>query len=220
MKIRSAILDIISKIENQKKNNERVNIYIDSEYAFSCSLEVVINNKLTQGKQIDSIQLRSIIEEDNYIKCKSYAFRVVERGFKSEKEIQKKIMDKGFDTKTCIKVIELLKEYQYINDSKLSDMYICQKIKSEGKNKIKAFLYKKGIPESIIKDKLSNITEDLEENTALDLAFKKYKQLLNTEKDNKKLYKKTGDYLIRKGYSYEVVKSVLNRIFNEEHGGD
>lgn len=212
--------NIISKIENQKRNSERVNIYIDSEYAFSCSLEVVIKNKLIKGNPVDSIKLRSIIEEDNYIKCKSYAFRIVERGFKSEKEILKKMMDKGFDNKTCLSVIELLKEYNYIDDSKLSDAYISQKIKSEGKNKIRAFLYKKGINESIIKEKLSNVTEDLEEKTALTLAYKKYTALLKTEKDDKKLYKKTGDFLIRKGYSYEVSKAVLNNIFNEAYGGE
>lgn len=211
---------IISKIESQKKNNERVNIYIEGEYAFSCSLEVVINNKLALGKPVDSIQLSGIIEEDNYIKCKGYAFRVVERGFKSEKEILRKLTDKGFDNITCIRVINLLKEYQYINDRKLSDIYISQKIKSEGKNKIKASLYRKGIPESIVKEKLLNIDEDLEEKTALELAVKKYKVLLNIEKDDKKLYKKTGDYLIRKGYSYEISKRVLNCIFNEAYGGE
>ena len=38
--------------------------------------------------------------------------------------------------------------------------------------------------------------------------------------DNKKLYKKIGDYLIRKGYSYEISKRVLNRIFKEAYGGE
>jgi regulatory protein len=210
----------ISKIENQKKNNERVNIYIDGEYAFSCSLEVVINNKLATGISVDSLQLSSIIEEDNYIKCKGYAFRVIERGLKSEKEMLNKLKDKGFDSKTCDRVINLLKEYEYIDDRKLSNAYISQKLKSEGSNKIKSFLYRKGIPESIIKEKISGINEDMEEKTAFDLAVKKYKILLNAETDNKKLYKKIGDYLIRKGYSYEISKRVLNRIFKEAYGGE
>lgn len=34
---------IITKIEIQKKNKERVNIYLDEEYAFSISAELVLS---------------------------------------------------------------------------------------------------------------------------------------------------------------------------------
>jgi len=210
----------ISKIENQKNNNERVNIYIDGEYAFSCSLEIVIKNKLSIDNFVDSIKLKNIIEEDNYLKCKGYAFRVIERGAKSEKDMRSKLQDKGYDCMICDKVIKLLKEYGFIDDEKLSDSYISQKLKSEGSNKIKTYLYKKGIPEDIIKEKIFNINEEMEEETAFNLAVKKYNILIKTEKDTRKLYKKIGDYLLRKGYSYEISKRVLNNILNNPNNED
>ena len=141
----------ITSIENQKKFSDRVNVYLDGDYAFACSLDTVVKYKLILGKSVDSSNLRSIIEEDNYVKGKAYAFRILERGMKSEKEILTKLQGKGYDEKTCSKVISMLKEYGYIDDSKFSDMYISQKMKSEGSNKIKGFLYRKGIPEEIIK---------------------------------------------------------------------
>jgi regulatory protein len=210
----------ITSIENQKKFSDRVNVYLDGDYAFACSLDTVVKYKLILGKSVDSSYLRSIIEEDNYVKGKAYAFRILERGMKSEKEILTKLQGKGYDEKTCSKVISMLKEYGYIDDGKFSDMYISQKLKSEGSNKIKGFLYRKGIPDEIIKEKLSGIDEEEAVETAYNLASKKYARIAAAECDKRKLYRKLGDFLIRKGYSYDISKKVLNRIFNETNGGE
>jgi regulatory protein len=205
----------ITGIEKQKNCSERVNIFLDGEYAFSCSLDSLVKYKLILGKSVDSDQLNSIIEEDNYSKAKACAFRVLERGMKSEKDMLAKLRDKGFEESTCVKVMALLKDYGYIDDGKLAEMYIEQKLKSEGANKIKSFLYRKGIPEETIREKLESIAEDGLESTAYELAYKKYIRMAASEEDKRKLYKKLGDFLMRKGYSYDICKKVLNRIFNE-----
>ncbi|MHC1720611.1 MAG: recombination regulator RecX [Clostridiaceae bacterium] len=210
----------VTRIENQKKCRERVNVYLDNEYAFSCSLDAIVKNKLNLGKTIDSSFLDSIIEEDNYTKGKACALRVLERGLKSEKEIMTKLKDKGFDGKTCERVIAMLKEYKYVDDDKLTDIYIDQKLKSEGSNKIRGFLYRKGIPEEMIKGKISGIEEETEEEVAFNLASKKYSALQKNETDKRKLYKKTGEFLMRKGYSYEISRRALNRIFDDINGGE
>jgi regulatory protein len=210
----------ITGIEKQKNSSERVNVFLDGEYAFSCSLDSLVKYKLILGKSVDSGQLNSIIEEDNYVKGKAYAFRILERGMKSEKDMRAKLLEKGFDEATCAKVMGMLKDYGYIDDAKLAEMYINQKQKSEGANKIKGFLFRKGIPEETIREKLDLIDDDGAEETAYSLAYKKYIRMAAAEDDQRKLYKKLGDFLLRKGYSYDITKKVINRIFNESYGGE
>jgi len=205
----------ITGIEKQKNCSERVSVFLDGEYAFSCTLDSLVKYKLILGKSVDSDQLKSIIEEDNYAKGKACAFRILERGMKSEKDMLAKLREKGFDEKTCAKVMDLLKGYGYIDDGKLAEMYISQKLKSEGANKIKTFLYRKGIPEETIREKLDLIDDDGAEETAYSLASKKYIRMAAAEDDKRKLYKKLGDFLLRKGYSYDITRKVLDRIFNE-----
>lgn len=41
---------IITKVEVQKNNKNRVNVYVDEEYAFSCAAEVVYKYDLKKGK--------------------------------------------------------------------------------------------------------------------------------------------------------------------------
>ena len=45
-------MNIITKIEVRKRNKERVNIYIDEEYAFSISAELVYKENLKVKNQI------------------------------------------------------------------------------------------------------------------------------------------------------------------------
>ena len=42
---------IITKVEVQKNNKNRVNVYVDEEYAFSCAAEVVYKYDLKRKRQ-------------------------------------------------------------------------------------------------------------------------------------------------------------------------
>ncbi|MCD3298125.1 recombination regulator RecX, partial [Clostridium botulinum C/D] len=43
---------LITKIEIGKKNKNRVNIYLDEEFAFACSADLVYYYKLAKGTRI------------------------------------------------------------------------------------------------------------------------------------------------------------------------
>lgn len=205
----------ISKIEVQKKNKDRVNVYIDGEYAFPCSSEVIFLHSIKVGKVVDFNNLQEIINMDNYIKCKNSALRIIEKSYKSQKQIYDKLVQKDYDENTIEKVLAFLKEYNLLDDGKYAEAYIKDKIKDQGYNKIKYSLINKGISKELIQEKLNLIDSEEEEQVAINLAEKKYIILLKSEIDSKKIYKKLGDYLIRKGYKFEIVKAVLNKILKE-----
>ena len=112
--------------------------------------------------------------------------------------------------------MDFLKQYKFIDDEKFTETYIKDKLKSQGKNRIKYSLLNKGIDEELIKEKLSYIDNDDEENVALKLAEKKYKILIKNENDIRKINKKIGDYLVRSGYNLDVVRNTLNNVVKEE----
>lgn len=205
-------MNSITKIEIQKRNKNRVNIYIDEEFAFSCSTEIVYKQKLACGIKVDEENLKSIVEEDNFIRCKNDALRIVERTYKSEKEMSDKLLLKGYDLLIINRAIDFLKEYNLIDDSKFAEMYIKEKLANEGTQKIKFSLMRKGIPEEIIKNKLQNINSENIIDSAISLGRKKYEALSRTEKDKRKVLRKLSEYLVRRGYSFEEVKSVVARI--------
>lgn len=210
------MIEKITKIELQKKNEDRVNIYINGEYTFSCSKELVYTYKLATGKQFEIDTLNDIVNEDNYIKCKSSALRIIERTYKSEKEMFNKLIEKGYDDNTIINVIEFLRKYNFLDDLAYTKMYIKDKIKAQGKNKIKFALIKKGISEEIVNQELEDVDDIDQNNTLMKLAESKYKTLLKNEQDSRKLFKKLSDFLMRKGFQWEEIKSVLKVLLRED----
>lgn len=209
-------MNTITQIEAQKKNKNRVNVYVDGQFLFACSAELVYTHGLKKDKTVEVDKLLEVVNDDNYLSCKNSALRMFERSYKTEKEISDKLLVKGYDEGTISKVIIFLKEYSFLDDEKFTDMYIKDNIKTKGKNKIKYDLMKKGVSKDILAEKLEEVESSDEMEPALRLAEKKYRTLLNTEGDQKKTCKKLGDFLIRKGYNYSTVKKVLSKVLNKD----
>ena len=205
----------ITKIEIQKNNSDRVNIFIDDEFSFSCSLELVYKYKLERGKQVKQEELFKLEENEKYLNCKKDALKCIERTNKSEKELIDKLLSKGHDENIIYKVIEFMKNYNFVNDEKFTESYIKDKMKQSGSNKIKYSLIQKGISEELIQDKLNELLCDNEKLFALELGKKKLNSLTKSESDERKIYKKLSDYLLRKGYKWEEVKEIVKELLNE-----
>ncbi|HEY8892833.1 MAG TPA: recombination regulator RecX [Clostridium sp.] len=212
--------NIITKIELQKKNKQRVNIYMDNEYAFACDVELVYIHNITKGRTMEKESLEDIVNEDNYIKGKNVALHFLERSFKSAKQVVDKLTIKEFDIRTIDRVMEFLKQYDFINDKRFVELFIKEKINSTGKNKIKYTLLKKFLPKELIKEGLDTITSEQQFQAALKLGENKIITLSKSEKDVIKLYKKLADYLARSGYEYEIIKEVLSKITNNDKVDD
>ncbi|EDS76677.1 regulatory protein RecX [Clostridium botulinum C str. Eklund] len=206
----------ISKIEVGKKNKDRVNVFLNEEFAFACSADLVYYYKLSKGKKINEEFLEEIVSEDNYLKGKNYALKLLEKSYKTQKEITDKLVSKEYQHKAIERIIKFLKEYKFIDDDKYCTIFINEKVSSYGRNKIKYLLTQKGISDDIIEYRIRDIDEDFEKKVAYKLAEKKYRLLISSETSYKKIYKKIGDYLLNRGFDYNILNSILNNIIKPE----
>ena len=209
-------MNIITKIEVGKRNKERVNIYIDEEYAFSISAELIYKENIKVKDKIDVDSLKKLADEDNYIKCKNTALKTIERTYKSEKELAQKLALKGYDDHIINRTINFMKEYNLLNDNNYATMYVKDKSRNIGKKKIKYSLLQKGIDEEIIESELEKINNDEVKAIVYDMALKKYKVFSKRENDNYKLTQKLYRFLMGKGYDYDLIKDVVKSIVKSE----
>ena len=209
-------MNIITKIEVGKRNKERVNIYIDEEYAFSISAELIYKENIKVKDKIDVDSLKKLADEDNYIKCKNTALKTIERTYKSEKELAQKLALKGYDDHIINRTINFMKEYNLLNDNNYATMYVKDKSRNIGKKKIKYSLLQKGIDEEIIESELEKINNDEVKAIVYEMALKKYKVFSKGENDNYKLTQKLYRFLMGKGYDYDLIKDVVKSIVKSE----
>jgi Uncharacterized protein conserved in bacteria len=209
-------MSLITKIEIQKNNNERVNIYVDNEYAFACDTELVYKFNLKNGMILDRGYIENIAEDDNFIKAKNCAMNTIDRGLKTEKEIYDKLNGKGYEDNIIYKVIQVLKEYDFINDRKYVQAYIKEKINSYGSNKIIYNLNLKGIRKELIVEELNDVGSHGFDDAAFKIAEKKYNSILKQESDERKIKEKLSRFLLSKGYNWETVSKIVKRLLNDD----
>ncbi|MBM7834147.1 recombination regulator RecX [Clostridium sardiniense] len=208
----------ITKIEAGKRNKDRANIYIDDEYAFSVNMEIVYKFGLREKEEVDREKLLQISILENLSKCKETALRTVERSYKTEKEIRDKLILKEFDEETIGKTVEFLKEYGFIDDSKFVRMFVKDRIKNQGKNKIKYALLQKGINKYLIDEVFEELDRDDEIKRAIELCEKKYLSIIKRESDDFKIKNKITRYLLGRGYDYDIAKECIREVYLKYKG--
>jgi regulatory protein len=201
----------ITKIETQKKNKERVNIYVDGEYKFPCNSQIVFSYNLKVGNVIDTDKIKEVAEEDSFIACKNYALNVIDRNLKTEKQMVEKLKKREYSDKIIKRVFIFLEEYNLINDENYANLYIKDKIQKQGKIRIRYDLLKKGISKEIIDKSLQNVDDYEELKAAESLLQKKYESIIRIERDYYKIYSRLKSYMLRCGYRSNVVSEILKR---------
>ncbi|MEF9990776.1 MAG: recombination regulator RecX [Romboutsia sp.] len=204
---------IITKIEVQKKNEDRVNIYVDEQFFMAIFAELVYTFKLKKGNTIDQEHLKTILQDEMFLKGKNKALSILSKADQSEKKIREKLSS-DFEEDTIDSIVEFLKKYNYINDAILAQKIVNTNVNLNkcGKNRIKQNLYNKGIDKQSINEAVSEIDTDLEFENAMHLAKKRYERVKN--EDKRKAYQKLSQHLAYKGFSYDIIKSVLNKLLN------
>ena len=203
---------VITKIEAQKKKENRVNIFINGEFAFGCSSELVYYHSLSKGKEVNIDELKEIITEDNYITGKAKALKYLETTLRTEHQIREYLEKREYEEEVIDRVIKFLKEYKFIDDGYYAKAYVTQHIKTQGKNNIKYKLMQRGIDEEIIVKTLDDIPGEDEYKSAFKLAERRCAVLCKNESDLWKIKNKLNTFLLSKGYGYEIIKSVIENL--------
>ncbi|MBP7279292.1 MAG: RecX family transcriptional regulator [Sedimentibacter sp.] len=206
----------ITKIEYQKKNKERLNIYIDDEYGFSVDISILIEYSLKKDMVLDDSLIDDILRSEERTSVYNYGISILSRYARSEYELRLKMKNKGFEPELIDKAVGTLKEQKYLDDDRYCEMFINDKINisKDGVRKIKEALYYKGIDKKIIEEKIKNISQDSEEERALILGSKKLPNIKET--DTRKKIAKLSNYLIGKGFEYETVNKTVRKLLSIE----
>ncbi len=145
-------------------------------------------------------------------KAKDYAFLLLKFRLRSENELRQRLKKKKFNADTIETTLFFLKDKGFIDDNYFAKTWIESRIKKPlGIRRLKAELSIKGINKAIIDTQIDEIKKSYSEE---DMAGGIAKDRLNKLKgiDPQKAKKRVYAYLVRRGFSPEVVIDVLNQI--------
>lgn len=216
----------ISKISPQKRK-ERANVFIDGKFSFGLDLEILAKHNLKVGRKISESEIEEIIKEGEFQKVYDKALRFLSYRPRSEKEIKDYLYKKKVGEETKKLVLNKLKKRNLINDQEFALWWVEQRIsfRPRGKILLEQELRKKGVDRETVREVLEKVfqkeveTKDaiayrLSPSFEFELALKAAKKKLSQYKklSSFEFKKKMTAFLARRGFSWEVIKEVLEKI--------
>ena len=195
----------VTKLEIQKNNKTRVNVYVDDE--FYCGMEAItaLAVGLREGRDVTVDQLREGIHQSEVRIAFSKSVDYLSRYVKTCHQLYSYLLRKGFSSEVVDAVVEKLKDYGYIDDARYAQLYTEQNSKSKGSRRIKQELLAKGVSRQDAETYSQLDNEDMLQSATM-LAQKYMK---NKSCDIQTLVK-LQRYLAYRGYDFDIINSVVN----------
>ena len=203
----------ITAITAQKRNPNRVNIYLNGEYAFS--LASIVAAWLRKDQVLDDRKIETLLQQDSEEKAFQKALVYLNFRPRSEAEVKTSLEKAGFSEKDIDTTINRLMRAGMIGDERFSKLWLENRAAAHPRShRLLAFeLKKKGVPSELIDEALEGLPGD--SRLALE-AGRKYARRLETAPVEIFRKKLTG-FLARKGFHYGTIQEVLPLIWNETH---
>lgn len=165
-------------------------------------------------RRFDITPGREISEEEYYVKIypvlKKRAFarllHILERTFKSEKDIVKKLKLSFYPEEAINEAVEKAGKLGYINDDRYAERYISTYKDKFSKLKLKYKLMEKGIDKETIENCFENI--EINELPIIEKLLDKKHYFITEEKEKKQ---KIIASIMRQGFKYGDIKDVVRK---------
>jgi len=152
-----------------------------------------------------------IKQADGFNKARDYAFFLLKFRLRSVNELAGRLKLKKIPEDTIKEVISFLKEKRFIDDNIFARAWIDSRLKRPlGLRRIKQELRQKGVAKEIIEAQTAKVKDYSEVTTVLDLAKKRLNRLKGIDRLSAK--RRVYAYLVRRGFSPEVVIDTLNQL--------
>jgi regulatory protein len=196
----------ITKIIPQKRNKRRCSIYIDGEFKFGLTHDIVIKHELQEGDDITEDMIELLLHHEECNKIRQRAFKILHFRDRSTEELKQRLLKAGYESVLVDKVIKEFIEDKTLDDQRFAQAFVNDytKLKPRGNRFIFRELNKKGIPTATI----NKIVELRDEKPMIkDLLERKCAGL---DPYNPKERAKIIRRLMNRGFSSETIYDVIN----------
>ncbi len=195
----------ITALEAQKRARERVNVYLDGEFAFGLSLALAMSLKV--GDVLTDEDIARLQAADAVERAREYALTLLDHRPRSEAELRGRLKQKGFADSAIDAVIERLRQVGLVDDLAFARFWAEQRQRAHerGRALLRAELRLKGIPDAIIEQ----VCADYDETEALRQAAREQLYKLRHVPEAEQRQRLVAR-LMRRGFSYTAINDLLH----------
>jgi regulatory protein len=153
--------------------------------------------------------------------AKQKAFRLLSLRPHSEKELEKKLREKGFPAVVIKETLEKLHDLKYLNDASFANQWARNLVVNKlwGNKKVAASLREKGLTAELMELSIEKAREELPEEAALEILIKKKAAKNKSAALDFKEKQKIFQALMGRGFPPGLILNKLGRIKKEDIDG-
>jgi len=197
----------ITALRFQKRNKNRVNVYLDGQFAFG--LTAIEAAHLRVGQTLSDDDVARLRMQDEVERAYERALNYLSYRPRSEAEVRRNLRKKNVEDEIIKTVVERLTRAGLLNDREFARYWVENRLQfnPRGARALRHELWEKGVPAPIIADTLVDFDEEAAARKAAEAGARRLAHL-----EPRDFRRRLGAYLARRGFSYAVIEPLLEEM--------
>jgi regulatory protein len=202
----------ITALKAQKKNPDRISVYLDGEFAFGSAR--IVAAWLHVGQMLDDEKIAELQRQENQEAGLQKAMLLLSYRPRSEAEIRERLTRDGYAEDVIGLAVERLREGGLLRDDQFAREWVENRgaFRPRSRRMLSFELRRKGLSEETIQQALVETDDDaLAYQAAAAYAHKLARA------DREEFRRKMAGFLARRGFSYNIASPAIQRVWQELH---
>lgn len=202
-------MPIITRIVQGKKNPNRVNLYLDDEFAFAISLDELARHNLKKGQVITEYEVVSLKDNDESEYVYSKILNFLSFRPRTKKEVRDRLLKYDYsDPQKQLALIARLTQAGYLDDISFARWFIASR--NTHRPRSIRMLFQELLAKGVSREDVSIVIDEVQDEgeTIRHLLAKKLKsQHILDISARQKIY----GYLARLGFAWDKITAVVKK---------
>jgi regulatory protein len=205
----------ITGLKYQKRNRDRVSVYLDGRFAFG--LPAIVAANLNRGQFLSDAEIESLQDRGGVEAGYNRALHYLSFRPRSRAEVVTYLQKRGLSESTIEAISSRLEKAGLLDDQAFAQFWVenRERFRPRGLRALRYELWSKGISNDVIEGALASVDASA---SAYRAAGKKARLLRDL--DRQTFGRKLVEYLARRGFDYEVAREIAGRHWEELTTGE
>jgi regulatory protein len=209
----------VTAIRAQARDTQRVNIFIEGEFAIGISLSTLARERIAVGTEIDDAAWARLESTEQADRALHAAARQIETRPRSVSEIRLFLRRKQYPPEAIDQAVERLAELGLLDDAAFSRYWLENRrnFRPRGTIALRNELRQKGVGRETIDAALAAepTDEGAEREQALTLARAALRKYAGADRSS--FQRRLGGFLMRRGFTADTVRPIVAQLWAELH---
>ncbi|MCS7246679.1 MAG: RecX family transcriptional regulator [Anaerolineales bacterium] len=195
-----------------QKNRQRVNVFLDGRFAFGLLRSTAA--QLRVGQRLTEEQVEQLLCEDRVDTLYQQALRYLSFRPRSEQEMHRYLSSRETEERVRAQVLERLRTNGWLDDRRFAEQWVENRsaFRPRSKKALRLELRQHGVQPAVVEQALQELDEEELAYLAVRKVLDRYRGL-----DRVTFQRRLQGFLVRRGFSYDIVPLVLHRCWQELH---